>query len=207
VKVSPLLASPPTRFALWRTQSTACAAIDGAVLVLGVALVLIPTLDSILSWPTDTVLLSATDLERLAGFLLIPAWIWMLGSAALIGGSRKRQHAGTKSWFRSGTRAVNKPIVIVLVGTALAVLIVVVVSFVIGGDKGSLRILPGGVHQVSTLGVNSAIWTTISVRQYRMWDARFVREDAVFAFFGLAMIWFSVVMLRLRANVERGGRN
>ena len=92
----------------------------------------------------------------------------MPGSAVLIGGSRKRQ-AETKNWLRSGTRAVNKPIVIVLVGTALAVLVILVVGFVIGGDKGSLRILPGGVHQVNTLGGNGAAWTTVSIRQYQLW--------------------------------------
>lgn len=154
------------------------------------------TVDSLASWPSDRVLISASALERIAGFVLIPAWIWILVSAALVNGLRARNaRARPRVW--PGRESMTKPIVIAFVGTAVVLLGVVVVGFVIGADKGSLRIVADGVHQVSTLSVNNANWTAVSSEQYQAWDARFVREDAFFGFFGLAMIGFSLLMLRL----------
>jgi hypothetical protein len=88
------------------------------------------------------------------------------------------------------------------VGTSVVLLVVIVMGFVIGADKGSLRIVADGVHQVSTLSVNNANWTAVSPEQYQAWDARFIREDAFFGFFGLAMIGFSLLMLRLHRKGE-----
>jgi len=50
--------------------------------------------------------------------------------------------------------------------------------------------------------ISSANWTTGSPQQYQAWDARFVREDATFGIFDLAMIGFSLLMLRLHPNGE-----
>ena len=77
----------------------------------------------------------------------------------------------------------------------------IVVGFVLGGAKGSIRILPGGVHQVSTLDLNSARWTTVSADEYQTWAARFVRGDAIFAIFGLAMVGFGVAIRVLRRRL------
>ena len=74
------------------------------------------------------------------------------------------------------------------------VLVDVVVGFAIGAAKGSLRVLPDGAHQVSTLGLNSAKWTTVTPAVYNGWAARFIREDAWFGFFGVVMVGFSVLM-------------
>ena len=79
----------------------------------------------------------------------------------------------------------------------LVVVAVIVVGFVIGADKGSLRILHGDVFQVSTIDVNGASWTTISAHEFQVWNARFIREDAFLALFGIAMVGFSTLMLRL----------
>jgi len=81
---------------------------------------------------------------------------------------------------------------------------VIVVGFVIGADKGSLRVLPGGVHQVST-SLNNGNWTTVSPQQYEIWDARFVREDAFFGIFALALIGSSLLMLAPQKGWDNQG--
>jgi len=88
-------------------------------------------------------------------------------------------------------------------GAALLVFVVIVVGFVIGGDKGSLRVLTGGVHQVSTGSMNAGKWTTVSPQQYQMWNARFVREDAFFGYLALFLMGFALLMLRLHRERPR----
>jgi hypothetical protein len=58
-------------------------------------------------------------------------------------------------------------------------------GFALGAAKGAVRVLPGPRHQVSTLGINQAAWTTVPLSQFYLWQARFVREDGLIMFFGL----------------------
>jgi len=144
------------------------------------------------------VLIGPSNLEHFAAFLLFPAWIWMLASGAMLMGVRRREMPRfPRRWILQGRWAV------VLLSVALIVLVVIVVGFVIGGAKGSFRVLPGSIHQVSTLDLNNAAWTTVSSHQFQLWEARFIREDAFFGFFGLFMVGFGFLIrgLRRRATV------
>jgi hypothetical protein len=89
-----------------------------------------------------------------------------------------------------------------LAAAGMVVLVIVVVGFVIGAAKGSLRVLPNGAHQVSTLDLNSATWTTVTAASYNRWAARFIREDALFGFFGLVTVGFSLLVHNLRRSVR-----
>jgi hypothetical protein len=190
-----------TRAAAWRTTSRASLVVDAVVFLLGWVLLVTALADSVASWPSDQVLLSSADLQRLGGIILIPSWIWLLASCGVLYGfSQNRNSSGFRaSWRRlKASKAVlRRPMVIALIGLALLVLFVIIVGFVIGADKGSLRILPPGVHQVSTLDLNNADWTTVTPHQYQVWDARFVREDAFFGYFALFMIGLSLWFQRL----------
>ena len=72
-----------TRIATWRTRSRTSLVLDVAVLLLGLLLLVVALTDSMVSWPSDHVLLSSGDLERLGGVILIPSWIWLLASVGV----------------------------------------------------------------------------------------------------------------------------
>jgi hypothetical protein len=46
---------PPTRFAPWRLRSQVCVPVDWLVGAAGAILIVVPGLDSLLSWPTNNV--------------------------------------------------------------------------------------------------------------------------------------------------------
>jgi hypothetical protein len=192
-----------TRAAVWRARSRAGFAVDSVVLVLGCVLLLCALADSVVSWPADDVLISAPDLERLGAIILVPSWIWILASGVILFGFRNKR--GTTDWkkLKPGRALLKRPMVLAFFGLALLVFFVIVVGFVIGAAKGSLRILPEGVHQVSTLDLNNADWTTVTPHEYQVWDARFVREDALFGYFALFMIGGSLYFHRLHRRSAR----
>ena len=92
-----------------------------------------------------------------------------------------------------------------LVAAVLVSLAAIVVSFAIGAAKGSAQVLPGPVYLVSTLDLNSATPTRVSAAQFGLWQARFVREDSLFALFGLLIVSAAVGMLKLRRQPTRIG--
>lgn len=195
----------PGRYAALRLRSKACYAVDVVVFCLGAVLLVVPVLDSVVSWPSNAVLIEASTLEHLAAVLLIPAWAWILISVAMLIGSRARRATQDRDGRRWRLRNVHvTPIVLIFAALLLLIVGVITVGFVIGADKGSLRIIHGSVFQVSTLGLNNATWTTITPHEYHVWNARFIREDAFFAVFGLAMIGFSTLMFRLHRTTVEG---
>ena len=62
---------------------------------------------------------------------------------------------------------------------------VILGGFELGAAKGAVRVLPGPRYQVSVIGNSPTGWTTVSLGQFRYWQASFVREDGLFMFFGL----------------------
>jgi hypothetical protein len=200
---------PPTtrlsRVAAWRSRSRLCAALDWLVGAAGLALTVVASADSVVSWPSNSVLVYPSALERLAGALLLPSWAWVLVSSWLLAGfvGRRRLRAGTPALQYGERRGQTwTPTIRALVVAVLVVLAIVVIGFVIGAAKGSLRILPNGAHQVSADGLNSANWTTVTPAAFNRWAARFVREDAAFGFFGVIMVGFSLLVHKLRISVR-----
>ena len=196
------LAEPPgpksPRIAAWRTASRTSLVLDCVVLLLGVVLLVVALGDSVVSWPSDRVLLSSADLERLGGVILIPSWIWLLASVAVAYGfSRDRRFPGFGATWRGLRKHMRRPMIAAFIGLTALTLFVIVVGFVVGAHKGSLRVLPSGIHQVSTLDLHSGAWTTVTPHQYQVWDARFIREDAALAIFALFMIGVSMLFVRV----------
>ena len=184
---------PPTRFAAWRVRSRFCKVLDVLTAFAGLVLTVLAAADGIASWRSDYVLVPPSTLEHVAGAILLPTWPWMLVSAWMVIGVRRGRLLDLPAWLGMRRRG------ILVFGVAVAlVLAIVVTCFVIGAAKGSLRVLPDGIHQVSTPGLNHADWTDVSAAQFRMWQARLIREDAIFGLFGVWMIGFERLMRRIR---------
>src|SRR3954471_9990151 len=147
--------------------------------VAGLGMITVAAVDSLVSWQSNTIWISPTSLEHGMAFVLIPGWIWLLlGSAVLYSRDRSGAQLARMGRGRAATLAV----------IATFCLAVIVGGFVIGGDKGSLRVLPGPRYQVLTPGLNDSEWTSVTASQYRVWEARFLRKDGLFTLFGLFML-------------------
>jgi hypothetical protein len=188
---------PYTRFSDRRARSSLARMIDDIVGLAGAALIGVSLVDAVGTFWHNRVLIFPATLEHLAGALLLPSWPWIMISGLTIFGLPKRD----------GTRRLRRPRLMANWrqaapwAAALAVILtVVVIGFGLGAGKGSLRVLPGGIHQVSTLDLNTAQWTTVSAGEYQEWAARFVREDALFALFGMVMVGFAAAMQTLRRH-------
>lgn len=196
----PLLSRwPPTRFSDWRVRSSLARFLDVVVGVAGAALIGVSLIDAIASFWHDTVLIYPTALQRFAGVVLLPCWPWILVSAWMVYGMPRRGRSTWTTWRENWRRGVP------WLGAFAVIVAVIVIGFVLGASKGSLRVLPGGVHQVSTLDLNSAEWTKVSPAGYRTWAARFIREDAFFATFGLAMVGFVAAIWSLPQWLTESG--
>lgn len=182
---------PPRKWIPWRVRSRTCAAIDVVVLCVGVLLFLVPLVDSVLSWPGNWVLISASRLGPIAAIFLVPTWLWVLGSMYFEAAARTPPR---DNWYRT---VMKSPTVRAFGVLALLLLTVLLVGYAIGWATGSLRVLPNGVHQVSTSSLDHSNWTSVSGHQYQVWCARFVREDALIGVLALAMIILSISYLRL----------
>lgn len=191
--------APPKRWTSWRVRSKTCAGIDVVVLCVGVLLFLVPLIDSVLSWPGNWVLISASRLGVIAAIFLVPTWLWVLVSMYFEGGARTPPR---DNWYLSFFRS---PTVRAFGALALLLLIVALVGHGIGWASGSLRLLPSGVHQVSTSSLDHSKWTIVSGHQYRVWDARFVREDSLIAVPALLMIILTTSYLRIHKAVLAKG--
>ena len=185
-----------TRFSDWRVRSVIARLIDAAVAAAGVTLIGTSLIDAVGTFWKNKVFIYPATLEHLAGALLLPCWPWIIISAGMIWGIPRRrgnqwQSRRLVSWRPAAPWA----------ATFAVIVAVIVIGFILGAAKGSLRVLPGGVYQVSTLDLNSAQWTTVSQAEYQRWAARFVREDAFFATFGLAMVGFVAAVRLLRQRL------
>jgi hypothetical protein len=205
------------RFWRWRLRSPVCPVADTLAAAAGAAVSATVAVDCAVTWPANRVLLSDHDLSRLAGALIPACWAWLflvpaalvLRRTAFLPARRAWRKPGRPSWsmtaqpllpslLRSRVRAG-------LAVSAVAGLAVIVMSFAMGAAKGSVQVLPGPVYRVSTLDLNNAGWTRVSAAQFSLWQARFVREDSLFIFFGLLTTSVAVSMLALRRQPARVG--
>jgi hypothetical protein len=184
-----------SRFTRWRLRSPLCAALDVVAALAGAGLFVVAAVDSVASWPSDKVMLTDPQLSRIAGIVLPPAWFWMIASTVMIYGMRRRPHAAGPARSRPRLPPLGR---VAMVVCAVVCAAVVVGSFAVGADKGSARIIPGPRYEVSILDLNDARWTRVTPAEYRIWQARFVREDGVFTAFGLILAGVSLGFLRLR---------
>lgn len=192
-----------TRFTSWRLRSRACAVIDLIVAAAGSGLVALAAVDSVVSWPANHVLVTDRQLARVAGIVLGPGWPWLFASVIMVFGLRQRRW-DTRP--RSLTPRIRRWRTGLLVAGAFCVA-VVVGGFVVGAGKGDVRVLPGPRYQVSTLELNNANWTYVPRSEYETWQARFVREDGAFTFFGLVLVVGGLGMYQLhRAATRTDGR-
>jgi hypothetical protein len=192
---------PPRKWTPWRVRSRTCAGIDALVLCVGVLLLVISVVDSVLSWPGNWVLISASRLGPIVAILLVPTWIWVLGSMYFEGAARTPPR---DNWYLS---VMKSPTVRAFGALALLLLAVLLIDHAIGWANGSLRVLPSGVRQVSTSSLDHSSWTSVSDHQYQVWDARFVREEALVGILALAMIILSLSYLRLHRAVVLASGN
>jgi hypothetical protein len=146
--------------------------IDEVVGLAGLVLVGVSLLDAVASFWHDEVVIYPAALERVAGVVLVLGWPWIMVSAWMIYGTPRRRG---RSWSAGSWRPSWRRVAPWL-GAFGVVVVVIVVGFVLGAAKGSLHVLPGGVHQVSTLDLNSARWTTVSPAEYQVWAARFIPD-------------------------------
>ena len=179
----------PTR----RLRSRACAVADMIGAAAGIGLYAVVGIDSVVSWPSNQVLLSAPDLSAIAGVLLVPTWVWLIFSAGMA-------HDRTGSWRLSQLPARPRTC---LAAAAAVCVAVVAGGFVLGAAKGAVRILPGPRYQVSLIDPNPSAWTTVSLRQFRLWQASFVREYGPLMVFGLVAAIGFIALLHLHREATR----
>jgi hypothetical protein len=184
-------------FARWWWHSRFFDAVYVAIAAAGAVLFFLVVLDSAASWPTDHVLIAPGTLEQVAAWLILPAWVVMLISLFGVGATR---HRSSKLGFPpdwSVRRRATTVICVLLLG------MFVVGNFLLGADKGSVRVLPGPQYQVSSYSRAGGEWTTVSLAEYRRSAARFVREDAALTFFGAAEVVGAIGVLVLRRRGPR----
>ena len=191
---------PHTRFSDRRARSSLARVVDYIVGLAGAALIGVSLVDAVGTFWHNRVLIFPATLEHFAGALLLPSWPWIMISGLMVFGLPKRD--GTR-WPRRSRRLAYWRQAAPWAAALAVVFAVVVIGSVLGAGKGSLRVLPGGIHQVSTLDLNTAQWTTVSAGEYQEWAARFVREDAFFALFGLVLVGFTAAMRSLRRQLIR----
>jgi hypothetical protein len=152
------------------------------MIILGSVLMVVSLVVGVATWPSDRILVSPEVLEHWAGVALIPGWGWLMISSGLFYGFRQKN-------YRSGRWGPRPPRAAMAVVFALALVCAVTFAggMIIGVAKGSLRVV-GGQHQVLTGSLNNAEWTTVSVDAYRTWEAKFLRLDATFSWFGPLMV-------------------
>ncbi|MFJ1756428.1 hypothetical protein [Kitasatospora sp. NPDC088134] len=209
------------RLAEWRTRSRVCAVIDLVAAAAGAALLLLAAVDSLVSWPSDRVLLSHETLTGIAEPIVFPLWLWLIASlaprAAVIilqyrtagpstpapGGAGRSARLVADFW---GPMFPDRRVRIGLGVAALLCLGVVVGGFAVGGSNGSARVRPGPTYQVSVPDLNHSDWTDVPREQYDRRQAEFVRADGLFTFFGLALAAGGLGLRRLHRRPPRQGR-
>jgi hypothetical protein len=189
-----------------RLRSRACAIADLVVAAAGASLLALAALDSVVSWPSNHVLVDDRQLSRVAGILLGPGWPWLLVSYATVFGIRNRRRSRSQ---RPTRWPVPLPLLarVGLAVTAALCIAVIAGGFAVGAAKGNARILPGPRYEVSTLDLNQADWTLVPKRQYDLWQARFVREDGLFMLFGFALAAGSLGLFQLHLTARRASQD
>jgi hypothetical protein len=188
---------PRSSFGRWWLRFRLFDAIYVAMCACGALMLVVAALDSAVSWPSDRVLIAPATLEnRLALPLIFPGWLVMMLTFVALGGQRRRK--GRPAAWSWKVPRLGLPWALGVTVLIVAVLGFILVSLILGADKGSVRQLSGPRYQVSFTAGNEGPWTTVSAGDYRRWEARIVREDAIFTAFGLAELGAAVAILRLR---------
>ena len=82
---------PDNEFTQWRLWSRSCGVADMIAAAAAISLYAVAGIDSVVSWPSNQVLLSDPDLVRIAVVLLAPTLVWLIVSAGMVYGR-------TQSW-------------------------------------------------------------------------------------------------------------
>lgn len=148
---------PDNEFTQWRLRSRSCGVADVIAAAAAISLYAVAGIDSVVSWPSDQVLLSDPDLVRIAVVLLAPTLVWLIVSAGMVSG---RLRSWRLSRLPAGPRACFAAAVVVCAA-------VIVGGLVLGAAKGAVRVLPGPRYQVSVIVNSQAGWTTVPLSQFR----------------------------------------
>ena len=184
---------PENESSPWRLRARAYAVSDIIGAAAGISLYAVVGIDSVVSWPSNQVLISDPNLSNIAGVLLIPTWVWLIFSVGMASGR-------TQSWRLSQLPARPR---ICFAAAAVVCAAVVAGGFVLGAAKGSARILPGPRYQVSIIDPNPSAWTTVPLNQFHLWQASFVREDGPLMVFGLVAATGFIALLHLHRQAAR----
>jgi hypothetical protein len=184
---------PENESSQWRLRARAYAVSDIIGAAASISLYAVVGIDSVVSWPSNQVLISDPNLSNIAGVLLIPTWVWLIFSVGMAS-------SRTQSWRLSQLPARPR---ICFAAAAVVCAAVVAGGFVLGAAKGSARILPGPRYQVSTIDPNPSAWTTVPLNQFHLWQASFVREDGPLMVFGLVAATGFIALLHLHRQAAR----
>jgi hypothetical protein len=177
----------------WRLRSRSCAVADMTGAAASISLYAVAGIDSVVSWPSNQVLLSDPDLSRIFTVLFAPPFLWLIASAGMVPDR-------TRYWRLSQLPAWSRAC---FAAAAVVCAAVILGGFELGVAKGAVRVLPGPRYQVSVIGNSQNGWTTVSLSQFRYWQASFVREDGLFMFFGLGVATVFIALLHLRREATR----
>jgi hypothetical protein len=184
---------PDGELTQWRLRSRSCAVADMIGAAASISLYAVAGIDSVVSWPSNQVLLSDPDLSRVFTVLFVPPFLWLIASAGMVPDR-------TRYWRLSQLPAWSRAC---FVAAAVVCAVVIAGGFVLGAAKGAVRVLPGPRYQVSVIGNSQTGWTTVPLSQFRFWQASFVREDGFFMFFGLLAATAFIALLHLRREATR----
>jgi hypothetical protein len=142
---------PDSELTQWRLRSRSCAVADMTGAAAGISLYAVAGIDSVVSWPSNQVLLSDPDLSRVATVRFAPPFLWLIASAGMVPGR-------TRYWRLSQLPAWSRAC---FVAAAVVCAAVIAGGFVLGAAKGAVRVLPGPRYQVSVIGNSQTGWTTV----------------------------------------------
>ena len=184
---------PDNEFTQWRLRSRSCAVADVIAVAAAISLYAVAGIDSVVSWPSNQVLLGDPDLVRIAVVLLAPTLVWLIVSAGMVyGRAQSWRLSQLPAWPRVG-----------IVAAAVVGAAVIFGGFVVGAAKGAVRVLPGPRYQVSVIVNSPTGWTTVPLSQFRLWQASFVRQDGLLMFFALLVAMSFIALLDLRREATR----
>jgi hypothetical protein len=184
---------PDSEFTQWRLRSRSCVVADMIGAAASISLYAVAGTDSVVTWPSNQVLLSDPELVRIATVLFAPPFLWLIVSAGMLPDR-------TRYWRLSLLPAWSRACFVAAVVVCAAVILG---GFELGVAKGAVRVLPGPRYQVSVIGNSQTGWTTVPLSQFRYWQASFVREDGFFVFFGLLAATAFIALLHLRREATR----
>jgi len=184
---------PDSEFTQWRLRSRSCVVADMIGAAASISLYAVAGIDSVVSWPSNQVLLSDLDLIRIATVLFAPPFLSLIVSAGTLPDR-------TRYWRLSLLPAWSRACFVAAVVVCAAVILG---GFELGVAKGAARVLPGPRYQVSVIGNSQTGWTTVPLSQFRFWQASFVREDGLLMFWGLLVATAFIALLDLRRETTR----